>query len=374
MRHMRWKAVATLALICHLALGPSLAHALCEPIFVLTRGDEALASLGSCELDPLPRVQGIAGLSELTLALRPAALERWQAVLDTHGPALVAAQLQLGAVAPGSLPRAVLLPAASARRQDHAHWRWDGSNRLSLYLPADAAAAAPVSACSEPRLRAHDQTPLVVWFGDREVMPGEVVLAHPFLTAHPGERASVPRACLGSWVETGTSELHVASAGLGVFQVPWSAVQGQTFRLSVPAGERAAQGALRVIGPREAGVVGLWVQVAEYSCDTSARWQAPTDPIRELAFSGRGTFSITWQPFESRVDVQGIWRLEAQGADSLVLLQVEEGSPHGTAPLATGRLLSQGSLDVPGWRVGTSSRSGEVPRGPCGARFRKVGS
>jgi len=244
MRQVWWKAAAALALMCQLALGPSVAQAAFEPMLVLTRGDQVLASLGSCDLDPLPHLQGVAGLPELSLALQPAALARWQAVLDTRRPAVGAAQLELGSAVSGSLPRAVLLPAESARRQDHGHWRWDASNRLSLHLPASA--AAPVSACGEPRLRTQDRIPLVVWFGEREVVPGEVVPAHPFLTAHPGERASVPRACLGSWVETGTRELHVVSARLGVFQVPRSALQGQIFRLSVPAGERAAEGALQV--------------------------------------------------------------------------------------------------------------------------------
>jgi hypothetical protein len=53
-------------------------------------------------------------------------------------------------------------------------------------------------------------------------------------------------------------------------------------------------------------LVGFWREVAQLSCGDGEE-VAPELPIEELVFSAEGSFTLTWQPFESYVDYWGTY-------------------------------------------------------------------
>jgi hypothetical protein len=70
-------------------------------------------------------------------------------------------------------------------------------------------------------------------------------------------------------------------------------------------------------------VAGVWREVGQLSCATGALIPAPV-PIQEFVLESKGSFSVTWHPFEERSDYWGSYTLDLQA--KTLSLAIERGN------------------------------------------------
>jgi hypothetical protein len=111
----------------------------------------------------------------------------------------------------------------------------------------------------------------------------------------------------------------------GEFRVYKSTPAGSVFEVkaNVEKGRRILSIKVYVFTPETHPLVNRWKQKAEVACG-SQKALPPANPIQELLFWADGTFSVTWQPFETYRDYWGTYTYNKK--KGRIVFKVEEGA------------------------------------------------
>ena len=123
-----------------------------------------------------------------------------------------------------------------------------------------------------------------------------------------------------------------------------------------------------VYTPEAQPLLGRWHQEKQFDCGSGE--EIHTHPIRELEFRADGSFSVTWDPFETYRDYWGSYAFHfATGKLSLL---VEHGNRIPGDMRSIGKAeIKNGKLVLTGIYLGTFEKAGEPPltKNQCGYVF-----
>lgn len=219
------------------------------------------------------------------------------------------------------------------------------------------AAAAPVELAVEASI---DCTPpalyggYLFWMDDPSVRPGSDVRMTPWYSPQPGVMDPVPEGCLSIHEISGPGSL--LEDGRTV-RVDADAPEGQAVFVNGTVGEARISGRIVVYRPESLPLVGFWSQRSE-ECEGR-------EPMRELSFSGDGTFTATWMPFEVYRDYWGRFSYDTASGE---LVLTPEGGNYVPDDALLGGIVAFGgkTLEVPPGFFGSPYRGAR-----CDAPFRR---
>jgi hypothetical protein len=142
----------------------------------------------------------------------------------------------------------------------------------------------------------------------------------------------------------------------GAMQISTDASDGVEFEVAAELASGRISGTVRVVRPADNPLAGRWTQVAERLCDQTAM-QPPRTPIRELVFTAKGEFSVTWQPFEIYKDYWGTYGFDKSTATLTLQPQSSNFMPRNAGLTGKARMTDQGLLEVTGFLFGTRTES-----------------
>lgn len=129
----------------------------------------------------------------------------------------------------------------------------------------------------------------------------------------PYGATDLPVRCLSDW-RVSPAGAAVLSADRASLMISPEAAPGAIVTVTAHYRDAAAAARFRVVGRDEVVLTGTWRQ-DRVKCDPG---QAPGEPVRELKVMDDGRFNVTYQPFESYVDIWGVFGFDpASGALTL---------------------------------------------------------
>jgi len=224
-------------------------------------------------------------------------------------------------------------------------------------------AFAESSACKLP-----DKVALLFWLDTPEVKPGGHLKIQALWTDEPGHFEAVPLHCLND-VTIMPKSLATLSSDTSYITISDTANDADYIVISAKIDGKDISGRARVTIPSLHPLAGIWHEVQVANCPLLPEGQTK-DSIQELIFRADGTFSVTWQPFESYHDYAGTYTYRTQTRD--LVLDVTGGNyvPSDLVLTGKGQLTDTGTLRVTGINFGTS-KSGSRHNTDCGTEFIK---
>jgi len=147
---------------------------------------------------------------------------------------------------------------------------------------------------------------LLFWDTVESLVVGQTRPVTPGVASHPGSFEPLPSACL--------KNLKLSVPDAGVFEqnrygnydlvILDTAPLGERISLSATYRGQSIRASFTVFDPERSPLVGYWRQ-EEGSCPEETL-------IRELVFAADGTFSVTWEPFESYKDYWGTYEYDIE--------------------------------------------------------------
>lgn len=238
------------------------------------------------------------------------------------------------------------------------------SVRLALLLPAPCAALAGCALLDQldpprsPDLTCRPDGRFAFLDTSPDIYrQGAAIALRPMVDVSPAGQDELPAHCARAWTVSGPARL---SADRRTLTIDPSAPVGAQIEVGfLWRGERVVA-RLAVVARDAVVLTGRWSQRSAAGCESA-------DPVREFELRPDGSFSVTFQPFETYRDYWGRYRFDP--ATGRLSLAVEEGNfvppgldQEGTAALAGGRLTLTGFF--------LGSRNGFAPpAGGCTYHF-----
>lgn len=182
---------------------------------------------------------------------------------------------------------------------------------------ADGTYTAPAD-CPDPQPGA-----LLFWAEPESVVPGQTMPLTPSVSSHPGSYEPLPSGCL--------KKLKVSPETAGKVQLDAYGDYELVISQTPPLGERVTvtgeykgknlRGRLTIYDPEQSPLVGYWRQPLEDCPEGTA--------IQELVFSADGTFSVTWEPFETYKDYWGRFSFDAETGTLELMPETGNNLPDG---------------------------------------------
>ncbi len=129
---------------------------------------------------------------------------------------------------------------------------------------------------------------------------GTELTLHPMLYRGPMGPLDVPVACLSD-VAVSPAGAATLSADRTRLTISPEAASGAVVTVTARFHDEVGRHEIRVVGRDEVVLTGTWRQ-DRVKCDPG---RAPGEPVRELRIDDKGTFGVTYQPFESYTDFWG---------------------------------------------------------------------
>ena len=172
----------------------------------------------------------------------------------------------------------------------------------------------------------------------RSVKTGSQFELRPYFMARPGSFEPLPPACL--------SNIKISDPDFGsvektdndqiLIQVSDSAETGSLVYITAHYLTQSVMGRYTAYDSAASPLIGRWSQ-DKTTC-------APGSHIEELVFSADGTFSVTWQPFESYKDYWGQYKYEAETGE--LTMNVEAGNNIPPGAMSGTIKLSDDTIDT----------------------------
>lgn len=178
---------------------------------------------------------------------------------------------------------------------------------------------------------------LIFWDSKESVVPGQTVALSPFVSSHPGSREPLPSACLKDVGVRPETAGRITRSRSGNYRLEISEAPPLGERITVSANYRGKRisGTLTAFDPGTAPLVRYWRQEPDACPEGTA--------IQELVFSADGTFSVTWEPFETYKDYWGRFEYD-QETQTLTMMprsgnNLPDGVTSGTIRLENEQLI-----------------------------------
>ena len=113
-------------------------------------------------------------------------------------------------------------------------------------------------------------------------------------------------------------------------------------------------------------LIGQWTEEVQFPCGTQAEI-VPREPLKELIFENKGSFSVTWHPFETYVDYRGAYK--TNGSTIEFLGDAKLFAP-GAKLSGTFSFDDQSRLILSDMWLGGGPGRSDAPA--CGHRFKKM--
>lgn len=145
---------------------------------------------------------------------------------------------------------------------------------------------------------------MIFWMEPKSFVPGETVSLTPYATPYPGAYDAMPSQCLKriKVVPANAAAVKQATDGDYLLVIAKDAPLDQPVHVQADYLDKTITNTFNVYSPHKSPLVGYWHQDAA-SC-------APQTVVQELVFSADGTFSVTYQPFESYKDYWGTYSFD----------------------------------------------------------------
>jgi hypothetical protein len=220
-----------------------------------------------------------------------------------------------------------------------------------------------------PRARADDNFPsgcaTTVGYGllaePRLARQGDTVAVKAVKVGPWGLVGELPTRCASRWK---VSDPALASLKGGALTIAADAPAGTMLEITAEVAGKPVSLKLRIEPKAGPSLVGFWTEVGAPDCPIS------DPPLRELAFKGDGTFTVTWTPFESFVNYGGEYQFDPASGVLKMTGRSINSMPADTDLEGTATINPEGLLDLRGVFFGTpyDGKSGPLA---CGLRFKK---
>lgn len=189
-----------------------------------------------------------------------------------------------------------------------------------MLLPSAASAFA--ADCKQPLdQKILDQLQLG-WHPDVQVQPGTSLPFSLAILSSFAPATEVP-ACATWKVAPEGKGANIAQDGLLTIAADTAAGSRFVVTADIENGRAQRTITVHVYTRRAQPLVGIWVQKAQYDCETGKAMPLSV-PIKELEFRASGWFSVTWMPFETYRDYWGEYSSNA--GSGAVSLKVTDGN------------------------------------------------
>jgi len=180
---------------------------------------------------------------------------------------------------------------------------------------------------------------------------GATIAIRPMVNQAPGGSEDLPARCVGRLSVSGPARLGADKRSLVIDR---AAAVGSEIAIGFRYRGEPVVTRLRVIARDAVTLTGTWHQKSTRGCEAA-------ETVGELEFTPDGTFSVTYQPFESYRDYWGPYRFDP--ATGAIAMSVEGGNfVPAESDLIGSAELAAGTLTLSGVNFG--NRSG-APSSAC---------
>lgn len=230
-----------------------------------------------------------------------------------------------------------------------------GATPSMVPIPQSPTTDADAGACAT-----RERGTPILSLSEIEMAPGEQRPLRVLITPRPGAYEQIPAACRVRWLIPANGHATVDEAGR--LAIAAGAPVGYTFGVQATLADgRSAHSTVRVVRRGAGSLVGTYTEVGRGPCRGRST-VAPPEPVRELIFRGDGSFSVTWQPFETRRDYWGTFVHDAaRGSLSLRVEGRGNYNPPDLDPEGTVEFEGDTRIRLRGMWLGSAPQRAERP-------------